>query len=78
MGRFVVKTATKIDLSVALTRTSMPAPSTMLDAIFLISFNEEPQSIGRIISIRYMSVEALAAKDVQTIVLYLAGLEWSE
>jgi hypothetical protein len=59
--------------SMAHTSTNMPAPRTMLDAIFLASFKEDPQSMGRGINIKYMSVETFAAKEVQMIGLDTAG-----
>lgn len=39
----------------------------MLEAIFFASLKVDFQSIGRGMSIRYISVETLAANDVQTI-----------
>lgn len=68
---------TKVVFSVAQTRTNIPAPSTILEAIFFAGFKEDVQSIGMGISIKYISVEALAANEVQTMGLDMAGWQWS-
>lgn len=51
----------------------MPAPRTMVDAIFFSGRKLDCQSIGSGIDMRYKSVEALAVKDVQTIGLEIAA-----
>jgi hypothetical protein len=49
-------------LTIAQTRTKIPAPKTREEAIFSKRRRLDPQSRGRGIMIRYMSVETLAAK----------------
>lgn len=55
----------------------MPAPRTIVEAIFLIIFKLEPHSIGSGIRMRYISVHILAANDTQIIGLETAAWQVS-
>lgn len=69
-------TSTNMLLSVAHTRTKMPAHKTMVDAIFFMTLRVEPQRSGIGIIIRYRSVTILVAKDDHTIGKDMAA--WQE
>ena len=71
MSRLTTRTNTLFN--VAQTRTKIPEPRTILEAIFFMVFKLDPQSIGRGMAIRYMSVETLEANEAQTMGFEMAA-----
>jgi hypothetical protein len=60
-------------LNVAQTRTKTPAPSTIVAAIFFMSFRLDCQSMGTGIKMRYGSVARFPAKVAAMTGLEMAG-----
>jgi hypothetical protein len=62
----ILKSGNKIGRFVVITTTKMPEPRMTLEAIFLIAFRLDSQSMGSGMAIKYMSVETLDANEAQT------------
>jgi hypothetical protein len=66
-------TRTKTLFKIAQTRTKIPAPRTIVEAIFFNTFKLDCHNMGRGIAMRYISVETLEANDTQMMGLEMAA-----